>query len=136
MEKPSTANRGLVDYRQVSAAGVDDVGTTIPSITTPFQADKPQKRFLSENRTVEVCPMPEFRDMPVSNEQFDKVVQHLAKALVMVGNNLTSAIERHTQAILTQTIETLKAHAGHTNTTTSVDSIVKSVEGTFSRLTK
>jgi hypothetical protein len=80
--------------------------------------------------------MAEWKNMPLEKEHFDKVLQQFAKALVLVGNNLTAAIERNTQAILTQTIETLKAQSDHINKLTSVDSINKSVEATFSRLAK
>jgi hypothetical protein len=80
--------------------------------------------------------MATWDEMPLTNKQFDQIVQQLAKVLVAASNGLNAAIERNTQAILTQTIETLKAQTGHVNATTSVQSIVESVEATFSRMAK
>ena len=76
--------------------------------------------------------MATWDEMPLNNQQFDKVVQHLAKALVMVGNNLTAAIDRNSAAVLAQTIELVKARLGHA--ATSPEAIEQSVVATFKRL--
>jgi glucose-6-phosphate-specific signal transduction histidine kinase len=78
--------------------------------------------------------MPEHRDMPVTNEQFDKTVQQLAKVLIASNESIRLALERNMRAILTQTIELVKAQAGHHNPTTTVEAIVKSVKTTFDDL--
>jgi hypothetical protein len=76
--------------------------------------------------------MPEWKDMPVTNEQFEKVSQQVAKIFVTVGNNLIAAIDRNSTAVLAQTAELIKAQLGHG--ATSPEAIEESVKATASRM--
>ena len=76
--------------------------------------------------------MATWEEMPLTNKQFEKVSQQVAKIFVTVGNNLIAAIDRNSAAILAETAELVKARLGHG--ATSPESIEESARATFGRM--